>query len=53
MRLIPNSWVDNSSIFEDVFKTGFSGEEENQRNKKERKLIDLSLNREQVHPARP
>lgn len=28
VRLIPNSWLDNSSIFEDVITTGSKGEEE-------------------------
>lgn len=29
VRLIPNSWLDNSSLFEDVITTGFTGEEGN------------------------
>lgn len=30
VRLMPNSWVDNFSIFEDVITTGSTGEEGNQ-----------------------
>lgn len=29
VRLIPNSWVDNNSIFEEVISTGSTGEEGN------------------------
>lgn len=52
VRLIPNSRVDNSSIFEDVISTGSAGEEGNkkslqlkqkQEKEKQAKLIDLSL----------